>query len=76
VKKTEEALKHRMTRRIGGNGMSDGEKVRLQLYLDQQAFCNHISEVGIDPSTCAGVKALKEMTDSARNLLEKDSQLE
>ena len=76
VKKTEEALKHRMTRRIGGSGISDGEKVRLQLYLDQQAFCNHISEVGIDPNTCSGVKTLKEMTDSAKNLLEKDSQVE
>lgn len=76
VKKTEEALKHRMTRKIGGSGMSDGEKVRLQLYLDQQAFCNHVSEVGIDPYTCNGVNTLKEMTDSAKNLLEKDSPIE
>jgi hypothetical protein len=67
VKKTEEALKHRMTKKIDGSGMSDGEKVRLQLYLDQQAFCSHISEVGIDPYTCDGVKTLKEMTDSAKN---------
>lgn len=73
VKKTEEALKNRMTRRIGGSGMSDGEKVRLQLYLDQHAFCNHVSDIGIDPDTCDGIKSLKEMTESAKDLLEKDS---
>jgi len=76
VKKTEEALKNRMTRRIGGSGMSDGEKVRLQLYLDQHAFCDHVSDVGIDPNTCDGIKTLKEMTESAKDLLEKDSSIE
>ena len=38
VQRTEEALKNRKARRTSVGGISDGEKVKLQLYLDYQEF--------------------------------------
>jgi len=42
VKRTEEALKGRATRRTMAGGMSDGEKVKLQLFLDHREFKKHV----------------------------------
>jgi hypothetical protein len=49
-------------------GTSDGEKVRLQLYLDQKAFILAVEGVGLDPQTVEGVGKLIDLTkDSAHH---------
>jgi hypothetical protein len=45
VKRTEEALKGRATRRTMAGGMSDGEKVKLQLFLDHREFKKHVEDL-------------------------------
>ena len=68
VQRTEEALKNRKARRALAGGMSDGEKVRLQLYLDQKAFVLAVEGVGLDPQTVEGVGKLIDLTkDSAHH---------
>lgn len=67
VKKTEDALKNRNARVMGGDGMSDGDKVRLQLYLDQEAFTKDIVGVGLDPNTFEGIQSLRETTRSSQD---------
>ena len=54
--------------------MSDGEKVKLQLYLDQKKFCDSVSEIGIDPSEIDGVKNLIALTEEAESLYLKTQQ--
>jgi gas vesicle protein len=71
VQKTEEALKNRKVRRAVAGGMSDGEKVRLQLYLDQEAFSKFAEEVGVDPTFVLGIQSLISLTKEAENLIEK-----
>ena len=68
VQRTEEALKNRKVRRAAAGGISDGEKVKLQLYLDQKKFCQSVSEIGIDPSEIDGVKNLIALTEGAESL--------
>ena len=68
VQKTEEALKNRKTRRTLAGGMSDGEKVRLQLYLDQKAYVESVQDCDIDPSTVDGINHLISLTKSAEEL--------
>ena len=68
VQRTEEALKNRKVRRAAAGGMSDGEKVRLQLFLDQQAFSRSIKDVGIDPSSIDGMKKLISLTKATEEL--------
>lgn len=68
VQKTEEALKNRKTRRTMAGGMSDGEKVRLQLYLDQKAYVESVQDCDIDPSTVDGINDLISLTKSAEEL--------
>jgi hypothetical protein len=51
--------------------MSDGEKVKLQLFLDYKAFVEHVREVGVDPSAVKGVDMLKQLTIEAEALLER-----
>uniref|UniRef100_A0A7S3V8Q4 COG complex component COG2 C-terminal domain-containing protein n=1 Tax=Chaetoceros debilis TaxID=122233 RepID=A0A7S3V8Q4_9STRA len=68
VQRTEEALKNRKVRRAAAGGMSDGEKVRLQLFLDQQAFSRSIEDVGIDPSSIDGMKKLISLTKATEEL--------
>ena len=63
VQRTEEALKNRKARRAMAGGMSDGEKVRLQLYLDQKAFVLSVQGVGIDIETVEGVSKLIALTE-------------
>mmetsp|Transcript_13511 Transcript_13511/g.31764 ORF Transcript_13511/g.31764 Transcript_13511/m.31764 type:complete len:821 (-) Transcript_13511:438-2900(-) len=62
VRRTEVALQNRRTRRVASGGVSDGDKVKLQLFLDFEAFCEDMKEVGVDPSIVEGVSKLKELT--------------
>ena len=68
VQRTEEALKNRKVRRAVAGGMSDGEKVKLQLYLDQQKFTESVSTLGIDANEVDGVKSLMKLTGPAESL--------
>jgi hypothetical protein len=74
VQKTEEALKNRKTRRALAGGMSDGEKVRLQLFLDQRAYTQSVEAIGIDPDAVEGVQILISLTEGAQELYEKTQQ--
>ena len=69
VQRTEEALKNRKARRSMAGGMSDGEKVRLQLYLDQRAYTQSVVETGIAPDAVEGVQNLISLTEGAQELL-------
>ena len=62
VRRTEVALQNRRTRRVASGGVSDGDKVKLQLFLDFEAFCRDMKEVGVDPSLVAGITKLKDLT--------------
>lgn len=61
VQRTEVAL-HRRTRRAASGGISDGDKVKLQLYLDFQEFCNHITNLQVDPSSVPALEKLRDLT--------------
>jgi len=63
VKKTEVALQNRRTtRRAVSGGISDGEKVKLQLFLDYKAYSQHIQDLGIDPASIPGIAKLQSLT--------------
>ena len=49
-------------------GMSDGDKVKLQLYLDFKEFSRNIEEVGVDVSSVAGVARLQSLTAQAEQM--------
>lgn len=68
VKRTEVALQSRRARRATSGGISDGDKVKLQLYLDFQAYCQDIQEIGIDPSAIKGISKLQTLTQEAQKL--------
>ena len=68
VQRTEEALKNRKARRMSAGGMSDGEKVKLQLYLDYMEFARNVEEVGVNVATVEGVSKLKDLTIAAESL--------
>jgi conserved oligomeric Golgi complex subunit 2 len=70
VQRTEVALKNRKAKRTAVGGMSDGEKVKLQLFLDYKAFSEYVREVGVDPYVVKGVDMLKQLTIEAETLLE------
>jgi hypothetical protein len=70
VKRTEEALKSRKTRRMMAGGMSDGEKVKLQLYLDHKEFRSHVEDLGVDGERVAGLVKLRDLTMEAESLYE------
>mmetsp|Transcript_24321 Transcript_24321/g.36236 ORF Transcript_24321/g.36236 Transcript_24321/m.36236 type:complete len:892 (-) Transcript_24321:125-2800(-) len=71
VQRTEEALKNRKARRTSAGGMSDGEKVKLQLLLDQREFVGHVTDVGVEAESIEYVKKLISLTESAKSLLPK-----
>lgn len=71
VQRTEAALKNRKAKRNAVGGMSDGEKVKLQVYLDYKAFADQILEVGVDPSSVQGVDKLRSLTVEAEALLDR-----
>ena len=48
--------------------MSDGEKVKLQLYLDYKEFAQNVSDVGIDVAEVEGVVDLATLTAEAASL--------
>jgi hypothetical protein len=73
VQRTEVALQNRRTRRVASGGISDGEKVKLQLYLDFQAYCRDIQDLGVDPSAIGGISKLRTLTEDAQKLQEKAS---
>ena len=49
VQRGEEALKNCKARRTVAGGMSDGEKVKLQLLLDHREFMASVRDIGVDP---------------------------
>jgi len=70
VRRTEEALKSRKARRTAGAvGMSDGDKVKLQLLLDYKEFTKAVADVGVDESLVEGVIKLKSLTEEAETIL-------
>jgi phosphoenolpyruvate carboxylase len=74
VQRTEVALKNRKARRMAAGGMSDGEKVKLQLYLDYQTFSDSIREVGVEPASVIGLSKLGELTAEGEKLLKGNKQ--
>jgi len=70
VKRTEEALKSRKTRKIMAGGMTDGQKVKLQLFLDHKEFKSHVEELGVDAEDVEGLMKLFELTKEAESLFE------
>ena len=68
VERTEIALKSRKTRRAVSGGMSDGEKVKLQLYLDHKEFARQVKDAGIDGSIIPGLVKLGSVTSAAEGL--------
>lgn len=62
VQRTEVALQNRGTRRRAAGGMSDGEKVKLQLLLDYQTYCLSAKDVGVEPDTVIGISKLRDLT--------------
>jgi len=74
VKRTEEALKSRKTRRMMAGGMSDGEKVKLQLFLDHKAFKTQVEELlggsSVENEGITGLDKLGELTHEAEALFE------
>lgn len=74
VKRTEEALKSRTTKRMMAGGMSDGEKVKLQLFLDNAEFKKHVEQLlGTDGTSSeageiGGLIKLGQLTKEAEDL--------
>ena len=64
VKKTEVALQNRRTTRRAASGstISDGDKVKLQLFLDYQAYVQYVHELGVDSASIPGIAKLGELT--------------
>lgn len=71
VKRTEEALKSRKTRKMMAGGMSDGEKVKLQLLLDYRQYKKDVEELGLESDSIEGVVKLNQLTSEAESLLPK-----
>lgn len=65
IQRTEVALQSRRARRTVAGGMSDGEKAKLQLYLDFKEFVKSVQVVGVDPATVEGVIKLEKLTQEA-----------
>ena len=71
VKRTEEALKGRTTRRTMAGGMSDGEKVKLQLFLDHKEYKRHVEDLlgsAHELSWIEGLVKLGQLTEEANEL--------
>lgn len=68
VQRTEEALKNRKSRRTAAGGMSDGEKVKLQLFLDYREFRKNVELIGVDADNVVGVRKLCDLTRNAESL--------
>jgi hypothetical protein len=68
VQRTEVALQSRRARRATSGGMSDGDKVKLQLYLDFQDYSRHLQELGVDLSSVEAIGKLQILTGEAEPL--------
>jgi len=68
VERTENALKTRKVRRTASGGMSDGDKVKLQLFLDHQEYASNVAYLGIDVKAVPGLVKLKALTEQAVTL--------
>lgn len=82
VKRTEEALKSRKTRRMMAGGMSDGEKVKLQLFLDHREYRSRVEALlagssgddgedapaAVVMGSIGGLVKLGELTEEAESL--------
>ncbi|GAX80853.1 hypothetical protein CEUSTIGMA_g8288.t1 [Chlamydomonas eustigma] len=60
VRKTEESLKRlkKATADVAGDGMSDSDKIGLQLYLDAQEYGNQLTQFGLVPAQLTSYQAL------------------
>jgi hypothetical protein len=68
VQRTEVALQSRRARRATSGGMSDGDKVKLQLYLDFQDYSRHLQELDVDITSVEAIGKLKTLTGEAEPL--------
>lgn len=70
VQKTEVALQNRRatTRRAASGGISDGDKVKLQLFLDFKQYSEHVRDLGLNPATIPGISKLQTLTAEGGNL--------
>jgi len=73
VQRTEQALKGRRARQTASGGMRDGEKVKLQLYLDYEAFLESVRDAGVDPGTVIGLSKLRDLTAEGLSLMKQTS---
>ena len=48
--------------------MSDGDKVKLQLFLDHQEYASNVAYLGIDVAAVPGLVKLKALTEQAVTL--------
>mmetsp|Transcript_2429 Transcript_2429/g.3586 ORF Transcript_2429/g.3586 Transcript_2429/m.3586 type:complete len:855 (+) Transcript_2429:25-2589(+) len=67
VQRTEVALQNRRARRTVAGGMSDGEKVKRQLFLDYKEFSKNVQQVGVDPNVVEGILQLQTLTKDAED---------
>jgi len=73
IQKTEEALKNRKGRKTATSGLSDGDKVKMQLYLDSQEFLRQVQQLNLDSSSSIeGLKVLVSLTEGGKVLFDKD----
>ena len=68
VERTDVALQSRRARRATSGGMSDGDKVKLQLYLDFQDYTRHVEELGVETSSLEAMAKLEKLTADAKQL--------
>ena len=76
VERTENALRTRRTtqrRQVSASTLSDGEKVKLQVYLDYQTFRQSVKQIGIDPATVIGISQLEELTSAGVELQQRST---
>lgn len=71
VERTELALNSRRARKTAAGGMRDGDKVKLQLYLDYSLFKKTVEEVGVDPGSVMGLVKLKDLTAEGEGFLQR-----
>lgn len=65
VQRTEVALKNRKARRTAAGVVSDGEKVKRQLFLDYREFSQMVQDLNIDVNSVAGLLKLQTLTADA-----------
>jgi hypothetical protein len=75
VQRTEVALSSRRARRVTtAGGLSDGDKVKLQVYLDYQRFAQSVIDVGVEPASVIGLSRLQTLTAEGETFAQKSSE--